>query len=490
MSGEKKHCVRQVRINRIERLETRDMLSADGLSCDHFHDPIADELSRAARILESTRASEVRLQTDVSESGRRRPDSHSRRLDSSRDQPLHHHRSQSRGLRHDKPHGKLTAEASAKDSFFGGRDFTTQIGSIAEGEFVPAENSSSDRPQQEQSQPLDNRSATENVSITFVVILRNNSVNSSTNAAVSESSGNTVANSLNRLADRPQSLDGNLTPTDSSAERTAEELSQPSINESQVRSPSAQGFPTGQDPDQGVQLVSVLTTDARIASGITSTSTEVVSDDNPYRSSRLEFSDDSIQLDDLSLDRWVDQSEALNDDFAELESLLDSIAIERAHSASQEIYRLRSATAFQEEDLDQTLPIGGEGMILLLPESSLTTPSIKFATQTYWQPDDPSIDQWTVGVGFYRALELAGETRFADAVAASELATHAASFLVASSQETQRFEWQLDSSSTSRNAAGIVFCCLGIRYLQTRRRAVVRSTATPLTTDLKTDPNA
>ncbi len=55
------HRAKPVRVNRIERLETRHMLSADGLSFADFHDDFANELARTSRSFQAMLGSEFDL---------------------------------------------------------------------------------------------------------------------------------------------------------------------------------------------------------------------------------------------------------------------------------------------------------------------------------------------------------------------------------------------------------------------------------------------
>ena len=176
-----------MRVNRIERLETRHMLSADGLSCDHFHDDFAEQLSRASHTYQSLRGSEV----DVRGPERRRTER------ASEDQTL-------RPLRDDLDHRNHTHDPSGID---GGRregrrnhslsNARVANAPVGEGELVTNNNDSLRSPPPAQFEPtttptpiISSRSPTTSSQITFVIFLPSVSSGSSLdNAAGRSASG-------------------------------------------------------------------------------------------------------------------------------------------------------------------------------------------------------------------------------------------------------------------------------------------------------------
>jgi hypothetical protein len=226
-----------------------------------------------------------------------------------------------------------------------------------------------------------------------------------------------------------------------------------------------------------VQFVSVRQRDSFFAAA---TSVDTVAEDlktNAGASPRLDFSFDARRFDDTPLDQLLEQSKSLEDNFTELEELLDAIALERAesmHHRDNAAGPMIPAENHTDTIVESPSENVSDGMILLLPGASLANPTAQFAAQVFDRLDDSAIGQWTVGVGFYRALEVAGDTRFADALIASKMAISPIVSAAAQHDGAEASAWQFDSVSSSHQAAGIVFCCLGIQFLKNRRKETDR----------------
>ncbi len=224
---------------------------------------------------------------------------------------------------------------------------------------------------------------------------------------------------------------------------------------------------------EAVQLVSIHQHNDFYAAAIAVVAAPEKLKTNPGGSSKLDFSFDAQRFEDLPLERFLEQSKSLEEDIAELEELLDAITLERTESAQHRDSAIRPMIpAEQQTDTIVESPSedAADGMILLLPGASLANPTAQFAAQVFDRPDDSAISQWTVGVGFYRALEVVGDARFADALIASEISINPTPSAAAENELAETFSWQLDTVSSSRQAAGVVFCCLGIQYLRNRRK--------------------
>ncbi len=450
---------RPVRVNRIERLETRHMLSADGLSIDHFHDEFVEQLSQAFHTSQSLRGSEFDVRgTERSRTGRASEDQTIRPLCDE----LGH-----RNHTHD-PSGIDGGRRERADQSLGreGRHYhSLNIARVAnppggEGELVTNNNLLRPPPPAQfepttTTAPIDNaRLAITSSRITFVIFLP--SVSSS--SPLDNGAGRSASIAPGEPRAAPQTTPADSPTADSRLPRSTE----------QVRTPAEQAAQQAEQAD-AVQLVSVRQRDDFFA---VATAIDAVVEDrttNAGASPRLNISLEALRFDDTPLAQWLEQSESLEDSFTELEELLDAIALERAESI-QRRNNVPRPTIPVENHTDAIVESPSQqdcdGMILLLPAASLANP----VAQVFDRLDDAAVSQWTVGVGFYRALEVIGDTQFADAFIASELAIEPFVSAAAEGQHAGTFTWQYDSSSSSHQAAGIVFCCLGIQYLRNRKQ--------------------
>ncbi len=441
---------KSVRVNRIERLETRHMLSADGLSFADFHHDFADELARTSRSSQAWNGSEIDLRgSEGNRIGQRRGDL-----------TLRLHRD---GLGDD---GRERV-----DQHFGRevRDPLT-IPPVAgppvvdmpmvEVELVVNSNLTFRSVPLERIESITIQPITSS-RITFIIFVPSVSSRLSLDSIASRSATDTIVGS------RAIPL---TAAADSSAAKSP-------IAESRLpRDPVQELTPAEQaaiEQAEAVQLVSVRQHNDFIAAATAIDAVPEIIQANSGTPSRLDFAFDSLRFDDSPLDPLQGQSKALEDNFAELDELLDAIALERAKSTHQRDNTVRPNTSAENhtdaivESHSETV---SDGMILLLPGTSLSNPTAQFAAQVFDRLDDSAISQWTVGVGFYRALEVVGDTQFANALIASEMAIDPINSAAAQNGVADSFAWQSDSVSSSRQAAGVVFCCLGIQYLRNRRK--------------------
>jgi len=485
MTRRKNRCTKTVRVNRIERLETRQMLTADGLSCDDFHEDFAAELARSASSMEALRGSEFdyrdaeRIRDSQrggdsarNRGGRRFGGDLTFRLDGN-DFDLR---------KHDRFRSSFGEDHRGQgDRQFGreSRLYEPQVNvpaadlSSAEGELVVNSGLTYVSIPIPRTSPASAQSSITSSRITFVIFFPVASSNSSPDSTANRSASNTLA--------RPQTVP---TPPRTAAE--AESPGMSSIIEDSRQSQEADPKPTpsaeiaNQVTDEStvqrtdpVQLVSFRPTSDPFAR---STAIDASPEDlnaAVAKSASIDFLFDVSRFDDASLDRLLEQSKSLEDNFTELEELLDEIALERLESPQ---YRDRASASWMpaDEQVDgfaqPTSKSVSDGMILILPGASLAQPTTQLVAQAFELPEDSAISQWTVGVGFYRALEVVGDMRFADALIAAEISIDPVNTSAEQNEIADAFAWQSDSVSSSRQAAGLVFCCLGIQYLRKRRR--------------------
>jgi hypothetical protein len=334
-------------------------------------------------------------------------------------------------------------------------------GFVAEGELVTNNNVTLGSRPLERIELVTTQSPITSSRITFVIFFPRVSSSLSLDLGTSRSSTDTSVGTRaapqTAAADSPTAV---LPSADSQQPRSAEQRLTPAEE-------------AALEQAEAVQLVSVRQHNDFIAAATAIDSVPENIQANSDTSSRLDFAFDSLRFDDSPLDQLLEQSKSLEDNFAELDELLDAIALERAKSMHHRDNTARPITPAENhtdaivESPSQTVP---DGMILLLPGTSLSNPTAQFAAQVFDRLDDSAISQWTVGVGFYRALEVVGDTQFANALIASEMAVNPISSAAAQYNSAESFAWQSDSVSSSRQAAGVVFCCLGIQYLRNRRK--------------------
>ena len=449
-----------MRVNRVERLETRHMLSADGLSVDHFHDDFAEQLSRASHSYESSRGSEIDLRgPQPSQTGRASGDL---TLCPLRDDLSHHTQTQDRSGfndgRRESADRSFGRAGHQNPSLLNARAANATVG---EGELIANNIGSLGSPPPPQFEPTttpapiaSSRLPITSSRITFVIFLP------------SVSPGASLDNGVNRSAtDAPGGAQAAPQPTPADTPTAGSQLPR---NSEQARTPTG---PAARQVEQAVavQLVSVRQRDDFFAAA---TAIDAVVGDlhtNVGGSPKLDFSFEALRFGDTPLEELMAQKESLADSFTELEELLEAISLERAESMHHRdnaippmIPTENQADAIVKSP-SQQVP---DGMILLLPGASLTNPVI----QLYDRLDDSAISQWTVGVGFYRALEIVGDSEFADALIASELAIKPIVSAASQSEAAEVATWRFDPASSSHQAAGIVFCCLGIQYLRNRKK--------------------
>lgn len=511
MSRRHRQHAKQVRINRIERLETRQMLAADGLSCDDFQGDFAAELTRAARGFESLRGSEFDLRDfDRSRDSHRNRDT-DRIRDAFRDRDADGDRlarrawNQAHGLRrdglrfhHDNRVGSglsdfgpaatdwyLGHDATLNDSLtipmvknlpandpfgldlFGTDPLGTNL-TPAEAEQVINDGLDFGSTLPERNLPKRTQGAITTSRITFVIFLPSPASSLSLDSTASRS---TTSRSITNSQAQPRTALPAAAPTE--APVLSNLLIQDSQPNEQTDAEPTPATLTAIEPTEAVQLVSV-----RQHPDLVTTATSVIVSPEGLKtptgeSAILEFPFDAPRFDELPLNHFQEQTTSLQDSFAELGELLDAIALERLESTQRGKYSLVPVIPADKhvDFLGQAEPeTGADGMILLLPGGPLAHSATQFAVQMFDSPDDSMISQWTIGVGFYRALEVVGDTRFADALIGSEISIAPVQDGGAQHGIAESFTWQPDSVPSSQQAAGVVFCCLGIQYLRKRRR--------------------
>jgi hypothetical protein len=186
----------------------------------------------------------------------------------------------------------------------------------------------------------------------------------------------------------------------------------------------------------------------------------------------VNFAVESRDFDHSVIDRWLEQSEDAEAELTELDQLLDVIASQRAKATLSEnptrtrVARSDVAVTIADRSLDDSADFGG--MILVVPGMSVGNRSAQMKAQIFDEIDDAAVVQWTVGIGFYRALELAVEADLAGAVIASDHVD--VGMNVSQSDQNGTSKSDSESTESTRRAAGVVFCCLGVQYLRTRRK--------------------
>lgn len=231
-------------------------------------------------------------------------------------------------------------------------------------------------------------------------------------------------------------------------------------------------------PSDAVQLVSFTSHDVSLEA---TDAIEVIGNELRKSSEQLPGSGlpSEARAIDLALaDRWLDQRDQLEEKIAELDQLLDAIVSERdSDRTANRLPRLTAESlrtdSARGDSLSTRPGLAEHGMILLLP-TMVTDGSARFASQAISEVDEGAIGQWSVGIGMHRALQLAGGNELVDALATSRGAdseisdAEAADFL-------ERFALQLPETppvlaSPPGQALGIFLCGPGIQYLRQRRR--------------------
>jgi hypothetical protein len=226
---------------------------------------------------------------------------------------------------------------------------------------------------------------------------------------------------------------------------------------------------TPAESSQAVQLVSFTQRETEF-DAIDAIDSELRESSNKQGGST--FSLDLRGLDLALTDQWLEQRDQVEEELARLDQLLDAIVTERAEAS------LTRRPSIGWENLESAAvgsPVAspsawGGGMILLLPESTLSTGSAEFALQDFGEIDDAAIGHWSVGIGVHRALQLTGG-ELVDALVFGAVSEAT----VGEGLSLTRFDSHLPIAPTARessssSALGVVVGCLGIQYLRKRRK--------------------
>ncbi|MGI9470878.1 MAG: hypothetical protein ACR2NZ_05070 [Rubripirellula sp.] len=152
-------------------------------------------------------------------------------------------------------------------------------------------------------------------------------------------------------------------------------------------------------------------------------------------------------------------------DLTELDELLNDLAIAR-QTANDQAARFRETAVPNDVTGDPNQVLNRPAGEMILLEAGLNARA-STAADAIEQLTPSNVVQWSVGIGFYRALELAGESGLANPADAQN-ATRSAE----GEAEMLRPEYDDASAATLSTHRGLsaVFCVLGIQYLRRRHK--------------------
>ena len=181
--------------------------------------------------------------------------------------------------------------------------------------------------------------------------------------------------------------------------------------------------------------------------------------------------DDPSGFQHSPLDHWLRRAESVESEIVNLGILLDSMASQRVqqlHGRELTEYDAPGEVPSVAVVSVEEAPEQSGGMILLLPEALAAGQSARFVSQDFDAISDSSVAQWTIGVGFYSALEVVGQSDAASAIVTPDVLKRESNVL-SSAGETFGTE-PTETSLSPKRAAGVLVCCLGFEYLRSRRK--------------------
>jgi hypothetical protein len=166
---------------------------------------------------------------------------------------------------------------------------------------------------------------------------------------------------------------------------------------------------------------------------------------------------------DSQLGRWLHRAGHLNDQLSVLDRALAEITRERAAG------------------IDQMWESPAQVPQATSPVGSWLTESAGIALSSEWEQGSTAAgdvqqtnvvaEGWTVGIGFHRALEIAGNEKYADAVLTTiQRPTDAGSIRVSSDESGHENLTDTMRTTSSSELIGVAICVVGLHYLRARHR--------------------
>jgi hypothetical protein len=153
---------------------------------------------------------------------------------------------------------------------------------------------------------------------------------------------------------------------------------------------------------------------------------------------------------DTPLDQWLSESQTLREELLDLERILDSIASEGSVSGvSHDAVITPSAAANRDG-----MPVSDTSLILLMPQDRSSG-----GLQELPQIDESSLNDWSVGIGFYRALQVMGVSEDGSALIDGD------SQFVTPQSSLDAMPSHAEPISPTSQAVGVMFCFVGVQYL-------------------------